>query len=436
MVDEHGYGDLVSAGELLSRNILIDGHNDLPSALRKLTGYSVDGLDVERHDTHTDLVRLRRGKIGGQFWSVWVPSYLDEPNAVVATMEQIDAVYRLVSRYPDDLGIAFTADEALAQFERGRVASLIGIEGGHSIAGSLGTLRMFARLGVRYITLTHNDDTEWAASATGLHPESGLGTHGDAIIREMNRIGLIVDLSHTAESTQLGAIRVTEAPAIFSHSSLRRLTDHPRNVSDRVLSELVVNGGVLQCTFVPEFVSAQVAQWDLERRALCMQLDIEPDNEEYVLGTKPRFPSAPKPAETHLATLARNERERRITESSISDRQRILLEEWHESNPMPTATLQQVADHFDEARQQLGIEHLGVSGDYDGARKFPQGLENVSNYPHLFAELMNRKWSESDLIKLAGENILRVMREVEDLAEEPMWPSVSRGGVGWISARS
>nr|WP_255537069.1 dipeptidase [Leucobacter sp. L43] len=403
--------------------MLIDGHNDLPSMLRKVSGYSVDGLDEERIDTHTDLVRLSRGRIGGQFWSVWVPSYLAEPNAVVATLEQIDAVYRLVDRYPDKLGIAFTADEAVAQFERGRVASLIGIEGGHSIAGSLGTLRMFARLGVRYITLTHNDDTEWAASATGLHPHSGLDVHGEAIIREMNRIGLIVDLSHTAESTQLETIGVTEAPVIFSHSSLRRLTDHPRNVSDVVLSALVGNGGVLQLTFVPEFVSAQVAEWDAERRARCLQLEIEPDNEEYVLGTKPLFPSAPKPAETHVDTLARNVRDLRSKESPISEQQRRLLASWYASNPMPAATLQQVADHFDAAREQLGIAHLGVSGDYDGSRVFPEGLENVSSYPRLFGELMRRRWSESDLAKLAGENILRVMREVEDLATEPMWPS-------------
>ncbi len=427
MAENHEHPGLASAVELLSRNMLIDGHNDLPSMLRKVTGYSVDGLDVEREDTHTDLVRLRRGKIGGQFWSVWVPSYLGEQHAVVAALEQIDAVYRLVSRYPDDLGIAYTADEAETQFARGRVASLIGLEGGHSIAGSLGALRMFARLGVRYITLTHNDDTEWAASATGLHPEAGLGVHGEAIIREMNTIGLIVDLSHTAESTQLEAIRISEAPVIFSHSSLRRLTDHPRNVSDRVLAALAANRGVLQCTFVPEFVSEEVAHWDLDRRAFCTRLRIEPDNEEYLLGTKPRYPRAPLPAQTHQDTLARNEQERLLGESRISARQQLLLREWYENNPMPTATLQQVADHFDEAREQLGIEHLGVSGDYDGTKAFPMGLENVSSYPYLFAELMSRGWSEPDLIRLAGGNVLRLMREVEEHAQEPMWPSAVRG---------
>lgn len=418
---------LIEPDDFLARHMLIDGHNDLPSMLRKVSGYSVDGLDEERLDTHTDLVRLRRGRIGGQFWSVWVPSHLAEPDAVVATLEQIDAVYRLVGRYPEELGIAFTADEAVAQFEGGKVASLIGIEGGHSIAGSLGTLRMFARLGVRYLTLTHNDDTEWAASATGQHPHSGLNEHGEAIIREMNRIGLMVDISHTAESTQLETINVTEAPVIFSHSSLRRLTDHPRNVSDTVLSALVGNGGVLQLTFVPEFVSAQVAEWDAERRARCLELEIEPDNEEYALGTKPLFPSAPKPAETHVDALARNTRELQTLKSPISEQQQRLLESWYARNPMPAATLEQVADHFDVAREQLGIAHLGVSGDYDGTRVFPEGLENVSSYPRLIAELMRRRWSESDLVKLAGENILRVMREVEDLATEPMWPSATRG---------
>ena len=422
---KNAQSDLAVVAELLSQHMLIDGHNDLPSILRKVRGYSVDGLDVERDDTHTDLVRLRRGKIGGQFWSVWVPSNLDEPQAVVATLEQIDAVYRLVSRYPDDLGIAFTADEAEAQFARGRVASLMGVEGGHSIAGSLGTLRMLARLGVRYITLTHNDDTSWAASATGRRTHAGLSAHGEAIIREMNRIGLIVDLSHTAESTQLEAIQVSEAPVIFSHSSLRALTDHPRNVSDRVLTALVASGGVLQCTFVPEFVSTEVASWDQERREACDHLGIEADNEEYLLGTKARFPSAPMPAETHLETLTRNDRARALIESTISEGQRRQLREWYERHPMPTATLQQVADHFDQAREQLGIEHLGVSGDYDGTKSFPQGLENVSSYPYLFAELLNRHWSEADLIRLAGQNILRVMREVETLAEEPMWPTAA-----------
>lgn len=428
MVEVDKQGLLMAATALLSKHILIDGHNDLPAALRKVRGYSVDDLDIERDDTHTDLVRLRRGKIGGQFWSVWVPSYLDEAQAVVATLEQIDAVYRLVARYPNDLGIAFTAEESQAQFARGRIASLLGVEGGHSIAGSLGTLRMFARLGVRYVTLTHNDDTSWAASATGVDAGAGLRPDGEAIVREMNRIGLIVDLSHTAESTQLDALRVSEAPVIFSHSSLRRVTDHPRNVSDLVLSALVANGGVLQCTFVPEFVSAQVAQWDEDRRALCARLGIEADNEGHLSGTKPRYPSAPMPGETHLDALERNERERRARTSTISDRLRRKLRAWHDANPMPAATLQQVADHFEAARDQIGIEHLGVSGDYDGTALFPQELENVSSYPNLFAELLSRSWSELDLARLAGENILRVMKDVEGHAQEPMWPSAASPG--------
>lgn len=412
--------------ELLAESMLIDGHNDLPSRLRKVAGYSVDRLDAERQDVHTDLVRLRRGMVGGQFWSVWVPSYLDEDAAVAATLEQIDAVYRLASRYPDEMGISFTADGATEQFARGRIASLIGIEGGHSIAGSLGVLRMFARLGVRYLTLTHNDDTNWAASATGRDPDAGLSLQGEAILREMNRIGLIVDLSHTAESTQLDALRVAEAPVIFSHSSLRRLTDHPRNVSNSVLSRLVANGGVLQCTFVPEFVSSEVAQWELDRREACISRGIEPGDDENVLGTRPYYPSAPTPAESPHETLARNAREQALCALPISDEQRASLLEWDAKNPRPSATLAQVADHFDAARDQVGIEHLGVSGDYDGTEEFPRGLEDVSRYPYLFEELANRNWSKSDLVRIAGENVLRVMRDVEQAASEPMWPTAVR----------
>ena len=331
--------------ELLAGVPLIDGHNDLPDELRVSAGYSVAGLDAVRSELQTDIPRLRQGNVGAQFWSVWVPSDLPEQAAVVATLEQVDAVYRLVASYPQVFGCASTADELERVWASGRIASLMGIEGGHSIAGSLGALRMFARLGVRYMTLTHNDDTAWAASATGLRQTTGLSDTGRAIVAEMNRIGMIVDLSHTAESTQLDALATTTAPVIFSHSSARAVTDHPRNVSDLVLEKLAGNGGVLQVTFVPGFVSAR-----------------------------------------------------------------------------PDATLADVADHIEHARAVAGVDHIGIGGDYDGTPVQPAGLEDVSTYPALFDELATRGWSAGDLQKLAGRNILRVMRAVEDAATEPLWP--------------
>ncbi|WP_241982920.1 MULTISPECIES: dipeptidase [Cryobacterium] len=331
--------------ELLAGVPLIDGHNDLPDALRVSAGYSVAGLDAVRAELQTDIPRLRQGNVGAQFWSVWVPSDLPEQAAVVATLEQVDAVYRLVTAYPQVFGFAATAYELERVWASGRIASLMGIEGGHSIAESLGALRMFARLGVRYMTLTHNDDTAWAASATGLRQTTGLNDTGRAIVAEMNRIGMIVDLSHTAESTQLDVLAATTAPVIFSHSSARAVTDHPRNVTDRVLEKLADNGGVLQVTFVPGFVSAR-----------------------------------------------------------------------------PDATLADVADHVEHARAVAGVDHIGIGGDYDGTPVQPQGLEDVSTYPALFDELATRGWSAGDLQKLAGRNILRVMRAVEDAATEPLWP--------------
>jgi len=363
--------------ELLAGVPLIDGHNDLPDALKESAGHSVAGLESVRPELQTDIPRLRQGNVGAQFWSLWVPSDLAEAAAVVATLEQVDAVYRLMAAYPQVFGFAATAHELEQVRASGRIASLMGIEGGHSIAESLGTLRMFARLGVRYMTLTHNDDTSWAASATGLRQTTGLSETGREIVAEMNRIGMIVDLSHTSESTQLDALATTTAPVIFSHSSARAVLDHPRNVSDLVLEKLAGNGGVLQVTFVPGFVSEPFLTWEYQR------VDVE--------------------AEQGPDGLAR----------------------WLAENPQPEATITDVADHVEHARAVAGVDHIGIGGDFDGTTVHPAGLEDVSTYPALFDELATRGWSAGDLQKLAGRNILRVMRAVEDAASEPLWPGSS-----------
>lgn len=416
------------APELLTSTLLVDGHNDLPAALRKRAGYSVEGLDSERDELHTDVVKLRQGKINAQFWSVWVPSDIPEDSAVVATLEQVDAVYRLVARYPDVFEFASTADNVERIFASGRIASLMGIEGGHSIAESLGALRMFARVGVRYMTLTYNDDTSWAASATGVRQTTGLSDTGKAIIAEMNRIGMIVDLSHTAESTQLDALATTSAPVIFSHSSARAVADHPRNVSDRVLAKLADNGGVLQIAFVPEFVSQPCIDWDQDMLAKRVELRIDlvtPQGNVVAAPMRTEFAAAPKPGESTESVKRRNDEllNREEEDAGASEEARAALSQWLQQHPRPQARLRDVAGHLDHARGAAGIDHIGIGGDYDGTSLLPVGLENVSTYPALFTELASRGWSSSDLEKLAGLNVLRVMRAVEQTASEPMWPT-------------
>lgn len=385
---------------------LIDAHNDLPAALRSSAGYSVEGLDCARPELHTDIPRLRAGAVSAQFWSVWVPSHLPPTEAVVATLEQIDAVHRLVARYPADFELALCADDIDISHDRGRIASLIGIEGGHSIASSLGVLRMLFQLGARYMTLTHTDDTEWAASATGLRQTTGLSEAGVVIVREMNRIGMVVDLSHTAESTQVDALAVSSAPVMFSHSSARALVDHPRNVSDLVLEQVARGGGVVHVTFVPEFVSADSAAW-----AGAFEL------EKAALGAVPRhYPAAPKPGETAEATRERNLLDKAVVERAAQDAERQLAR-WMTLHPRPVATMTDVADHLDHVRDVAGIDHVGIGGDFDGTTEVPHGLDDVSGYPELFALLAGRRWSDNDLGKLAGGNILRVMRDVESVAQ-------------------
>ena len=381
-----------AARTLLQRHPLVDGHHDLPWAMRQLAWYDLDLVDLGSRvpDLHTDLVRLTEGCLGAQFWSVYVPATLSGDAAVSATLEQIDFVHALVGRFPDRLAIAATADEVEAAVASGRIGSLLGAEGGHSIACSMGTLRALYRLGVRYLTLTHNDNIPWADSATDEPRLGGLSAFGREVVREMNRLGMLVDLSHVSADTMRAALDTSEAPVIFSHSSCRKLVDHPRNVPDDVLARLVDNGGVCMISFVPEFVSRDCLDWSLQVRAEMERQGVDPHDE-----------------------AARTE----ATDSFAA------------RHPRPGATLAQVADHVEHARDVAGVEHIGIGGDYDGCDRLPVGLGDVSTYPALFAELLDRGWSEAACAQLAGANVLRALRECEVAArrlgrERP--PSLSR----------
>lgn len=377
------------AQALLDRIQLADGHNDLPWALRDFfesdkksekstddvfaTAAKVD-LSVRQPTLHTDLVRLREGRVGLQFWSVWIPCRLTGDGAVTAVLEQIELVHELADRYPDDLAIATTAAEAEAAFASGRIASLLGAEGGHSINSSLGVLRALRRLGVRYMTLTHNENTPWADSATDEPVHGGLTSFGREVVREMNRIGMLVDLSHVAPSTMHDALAVTTRPLIFSHSSCRAVADHPRNVPDDVLGKLAANGGVCMVTFVPQFVSGAYAAWDARAKDAM-----------------------------DAAGLSHNDLEARG----------VFLSTWTGGGEPPRVTLEDVVAHVEHAREVAGVDHIGLGGDYDGVKELPEGLEDVSCYPNLFGELVERGWSEGELAKLAGGNVLRVLRDAD-----------------------
>jgi membrane dipeptidase len=391
--------------DVLKAAPVIDGHNDLPMQLRALRGYSVAGLDSAQPDFHTDLPRLRAGGVGAQFWSVYVPSDLPEPGAVVATMEQVDAVYRMAAAYPRDLAIAYTADDVERAWAGGRIASLIGIEGGHSLATSLGVLRSFARLGVRYVTLTHNNNTSWADSAAEEPAVGGLNEAGRAIVREMQRIGVLVDLSHVAPVTMNAALDTAVAPVIFSHSSARAVTDHRRNVPDDVLSRLRENGGVVQLTFVPYFVSAEAQAWAAAAGAEAARLGVPDGPDDWPAAPAPDAAPVSSPAPVAQGVTARPE-----------------MAAWAAANPRPVATIAQVADHVEHAREVAGVDHIGLGGDFDGTDALPAGLEDVSGYPRLLAELADRGWTADDLQKLTGRNMLRVLRVTEELAGEPLWP--------------
>jgi membrane dipeptidase len=394
------------ARDLLRRFPLIDGHNDLPWALRERAAGDaskvrlappgevsggpgeVPGDPAEVNlaapvaGLHTDLPRLAAGGVGAQFWSVYVPASLAGTplagdGAVTAVLEQIDLARLMISRYPDALELALTAADVERIFAAGRLASLLGAEGGHLIAGSLGVLRMLYALGVRYLTLTHNANVGWADSATDEPAAGGLTDFGRDVVREMQRIGMLVDLSHVSPDTMHDALDVAAAPVIFSHSSARALCDTPRNVPDDVLARLAGNGGVCMVTFVPSFVSAECADWLADLKAEAARRGVDPKDLGQLFSLKP---------------------------------------EWELTHPVPQATLAQVSDHVEHVRKVAGVEHVGLGGDFDGTPDVTVGLEDVSAYPALFAELLARGWTEADCAALAGGNLLRALREAESFA--------------------
>ncbi len=369
----------LQARDLLRRFPLIDGHNDLPWALRERAGGDVSKLNLAAPvaGTHTDLPRLAAGGVGAQFWSVYVPASLAGDGAVAAVLEQIDVARRMIAAYPEALELALTADDVERIFASGRVASLLGAEGGHAIAGSLGVLRMLYALGVRYLTLTHNANVGWADSATDEPQAGGLTEFGRDVVREMQRIGMLVDLSHVAVSAMHHALDTAQAPVIFSHSSAKAVTDSPRNVPDDVLARLAGNGGVAMVTFVPGFVSQECADWLAGLKAEAARRGLDPRDLGQLFSIKP---------------------------------------EWERAHPLPQATLTQVADHVEHVRKVAGVEHVGLGGDFDGTSDVTFGLEDVSTYPALFAELLARDWTEADCAALAGGNLLRALRAAESYA--------------------
>jgi len=373
-------GFLARAKALHAAVPMFDGHNDFAWEVRQKAGKDPAKLDIRgaRTDTMTDIPRLRRGGVGAQFWSVYVPASFAGQQAVTATLEQIDIVHRMVARYPDVFEIALTADDAERIFKAGKIASLIGMEGGHSIDSSLGALRMFARLGARYMTLTHSKNVPWADSATDTPEHGGLTPFGEDVVREMNRLGMLVDMSHVSPDTMADVLRVAQAPVIFSHSSARALCDHPRNVPDAILKVLPKNGGVVMVSFVPGFTTPQGAAWDSAHETEQARLE----------ALTPKDDSAVKAG----------------------------LAAWLPAHPRPTITVARVADHIDHVRKLAGIDHVGYGSDFDGITWTPTGLEDVSTFPALTAELLRRGYSDDEVKKVLGLNLLRVMRAAEATA--------------------
>ncbi len=379
---------------VLAGTPLIDGHNDLPWEIRSRFKGDLATVDLESDTTRlpfppdaaalmTDIPRLRAGKVGGQFWSVWVPVDLKGFEAVQTTLEQIDLVKRMCARYPGDLAMAYTAADVQRIHQSHKVACLIGIEGGHQINNSLGVLRQMYDAGARYMTLTHTTNTDWADSATDTPAHRGLTPFGEEVVREMNRLGMLVDISHVSPDTMKAALATSQAPLIFSHSSARALVDHPRNVPDEVLRTVGEKGGVVMVNFAPGYVSAVRNEWDAAEAAERTRFNSPPYVGLYI--------GQPERAKTALA-------------------------DWVKAHPRPQATLAQVADHIEHVRLVAGADHVGLGSDFDGIGDAPAGLEGADKYPSLLVELMKRGWTDSDIAKLAGGNVLRVMAEAERVA--------------------
>jgi membrane dipeptidase len=376
---------------VLKQTPLIDGHNDLPWEIRERFKSQLTSLDLKSDTSKlplppdsaplmTDIPRLRAGRVGGQFWSVWVPVQLKGFESVQTTIEQIDLVKRLAARYPADFEMAWTAADVRRIHRSGKIACMIGIEGGNQINNSLAVLRQMYDLGARYMTLTHVLDTDWADAATDAPLHHGLTPFGVEVVREMNRLGMLVDLSHVSPETMKAALSASAAPVIFSHSSARALVDHPRDVPDDVLTLVAQNGGVVMVNFAPGYVSAARDQWDADRAAERARYSSPPYGGLYI---------------------------------GQPERAKAALERWDREHPKPVVTLEQVADHVEHIRQVAGIDHVGLGSDFDGIPEGPRGLEGVDRYPALLVELMRRGWSDTDIAKVAGENVLRVMAEAE-----------------------
>jgi membrane dipeptidase len=379
---------LATVKKILQEVPLTDGHNDLPWELRKHSN-AVERVDISRVDLRkdttstglvTDFPRLRAGGIGGQFWSVYIPPELTNAIAVQAVLEQIDVVHRLIAQYPDQLELALTADDVERIFRKGKIASLIGMEGGHSINNSLATLRMTYQLGARYMTLTHTKNIDWADAATDKPLHHGLTKFGEEVVHEMNRLGMLVDISHVSEDTMKAALNVSKAPVIFSHSNAKALCDHPRNASDEVLKMLAKNNGIIMVNFYPEYLIDSNRQWYRDQH-----------------------------------------HEKKRLQETLKDDDKVdaALEKWRAANPAPhKATIADVANHIDHICKVAGVDHVGIGSDYEGFGGPPVGLEDVSTYPKLLAELLARGHSEEDIKKIAGLNILRVLRDAEKVAHE------------------
>jgi membrane dipeptidase len=372
---------LVRARAVLKSAPVIDGHNDVPWAIRESEAHprDVEAYDLRRKTAgDTDIPRLRQGGVGGQFWSVYIPAE-DKTGYARTQLEQIELARRMIAKYPDDLGLALSAEDVEREWKRGRIASLLGMEGGHAIENSLGALRGFYDLGARYMTLTHTMTLDWADAAGDPPKHGGLTRFGEEVVHEMNRLGMLVDLSHVTPETMDDALRVSEAPVIFSHSSAKALCDVPRNVPDDILARVGKNGGVVMVTFVAAFISGDLAKL-----------------------------AGPAMAEY---------KQRTANVEDAAERRKIFKEVLGKLGPLPKATIAQVADHLEHVRRVAGVDHVGLGGDYDGNDNWPVGLEDVSSYPNLFAELVRRGWSDEDLRKLASGNILRAMREAEAVAK-------------------
>lgn len=357
---------------------IVDGHNDLAWQLRLNTRYTNLDISTPRPELHTDIERLRRGNVGLQFWSAFVPSNLSGKDAAIDTLQQIDVIHTLIEQHPE-LELADTAEDVLRLVGGGAIAGLIGIEGGHCIADDLAVLRTFRRFGARYMTLTHNDNNAWAESATGAPDVEGLTAYGELVVAEMNRIGMLVDLSHVSDRTAKRALEITEVPAIFSHSNCHALVQHPRNVTDERMRQLQGNGGVLMLSFVPAFVSQQVADYEAAEAEFAESIGVTEEYSDY--------------------------------EPRLAQWQHEALDRWGAANPRPLATIEDVADHVCHARDIIGVEHLGLGSDFDGIDVTPVGLEDASCYPALLSLLGERGWNDEELALLAHGNLLRVLAE-------------------------